>query len=148
MKLLGKMCFKIILKVTKNQSFTCSLEDTFFRKTTGGVKLTLPNSFKFKKKVIYSPTQIPHSKLYDNAIKIWFWNWILELEESSSSLQKSKKLQDNRISANLIFFVPSEIINSSVNIHNALIIMAINNLILQTPQKYLNGMSTKRFGPA
>ena len=31
----------IILKVTKNQRFTLSLEDTFFKKATGGgVKLT------------------------------------------------------------------------------------------------------------
>ena len=28
----GKMCFKIILKVTKYQGFTLSLEDTFFEK--------------------------------------------------------------------------------------------------------------------
>ena len=35
MKFSGKMCFKIILKVTKNQGFTLSLEDTFFEKTKG-----------------------------------------------------------------------------------------------------------------
>ena len=29
MKFSGKMCLKIILKVTKNQRFTLSLEDTF-----------------------------------------------------------------------------------------------------------------------
>ena len=37
----GKMCFKIVLKVTKNQGFTLCLEDTFFWKTTkppGGVR--------------------------------------------------------------------------------------------------------------
>ena len=28
----GKMCFKIMLKVTRNQGFTLSLEDTFFEK--------------------------------------------------------------------------------------------------------------------
>ena len=32
MKLPGKMCLKILLKVTKNQGFTISLEDTFFEK--------------------------------------------------------------------------------------------------------------------
>ena len=32
MKFSGKMCLKIILKVTKNQGFTLSLEDTFFEK--------------------------------------------------------------------------------------------------------------------
>ena len=44
MKFSGKMCFKIILKVTKNQGFTLSLEDTFFEKPKGGggVKLTPP----------------------------------------------------------------------------------------------------------
>ena len=35
MKFSGKMCFKIILKVTKNQGFTFSLEDTFFEKPQG-----------------------------------------------------------------------------------------------------------------
>ena len=32
MKFSGKMCFKIILKVTKNQGFTLSLKDIFFEK--------------------------------------------------------------------------------------------------------------------
>ena len=32
MKFSGKMCFKIILKVTKNQGSTLSIEDTFFEK--------------------------------------------------------------------------------------------------------------------
>ena len=36
MKFSGKMYFKIILKVTKNQSFTLSLEDSIFEKTQGG----------------------------------------------------------------------------------------------------------------
>ena len=37
------MCPKIILKVTTNQGFTLSLEETFFEKPQGGgVKLTLP----------------------------------------------------------------------------------------------------------
>ena len=36
MKFSGKMCLKIILKVTKNQGFTLSLEDTFFEKPQGG----------------------------------------------------------------------------------------------------------------
>ena len=35
MKLSGKMCFKIILKVTKNQHFILSLEDTIFEKPQG-----------------------------------------------------------------------------------------------------------------
>ena len=36
MKFSGKMCLKIVLKVTKNQGFTLSLEDTFFEKPQGG----------------------------------------------------------------------------------------------------------------
>ena len=36
MKFSEKMYFKIILKVTKNQGFTLSLEDTFFEKPLGG----------------------------------------------------------------------------------------------------------------
>ena len=35
MKFSGKMCFKIMLKVTKNQGFTLSLEDTIFEKPHG-----------------------------------------------------------------------------------------------------------------
>ena len=37
MKFSGKMCFEIILKVTKNQGFTLSLEDTFFEKPQGAL---------------------------------------------------------------------------------------------------------------
>ena len=36
MKFSGKMCLKVILKVTKNQGFTLSLEDTFFEKPQEG----------------------------------------------------------------------------------------------------------------
>ena len=35
MKFSRKMCLMIILKVTKNQGFTISLEDTFFEKPQG-----------------------------------------------------------------------------------------------------------------
>ena len=35
MEFSGKMCFKMILKVTKKQGFTISLEDTFFEKPQG-----------------------------------------------------------------------------------------------------------------
>ena len=33
------MCFKIILKVTKKQGFTLSLEDTFFEKPQGASQI-------------------------------------------------------------------------------------------------------------
>ena len=36
-------CFKIILKVTKNQGFTLSLEDTFFEKPQGGCQIDPPS---------------------------------------------------------------------------------------------------------
>ena len=36
MKFSEKICLKIILKVTKNQGFTLSVEDTFFEKSHGG----------------------------------------------------------------------------------------------------------------
>ena len=36
MKFSGKICLKIILKVTKNQGFTLSLEDTFSERPQGG----------------------------------------------------------------------------------------------------------------
>ena len=46
----GKMCFKIVLKVTKNQGLTLSLEDAIFEKAQGGqVKLTTGSRFREKK---------------------------------------------------------------------------------------------------
>ena len=36
MEFSGKMCFKIILKFTKNQGSTLSIEGTFFKKPQGG----------------------------------------------------------------------------------------------------------------
>ena len=35
MKFSGKICFKIILKITKKQGFTLSLEDTIFENPEG-----------------------------------------------------------------------------------------------------------------
>ena len=44
-KFSGKMCFKIILKVTKNQGFTFSLGDIFFEKPQGrGGEVNLTHS--------------------------------------------------------------------------------------------------------
>ena len=45
MKFSGKMCLMIILKVTKNQGFTLSLEDTVFEKPQGVLKLTPTQPF-------------------------------------------------------------------------------------------------------
>ena len=41
----GKMCFKMLLKVTKDHSFTLSLEDTFFEKPQGG-QIDTPSRFR------------------------------------------------------------------------------------------------------
>ena len=54
MKFSGKMCFKKILKVTKNQPSTLSIEDTFSKKPQvgdggGGVNLTPPRKIRFKR---------------------------------------------------------------------------------------------------
>ena len=48
MKLSEKMCLKIILKVTKDQGFTLSVEDTFFEKPQGGGggKIYPPSCFR------------------------------------------------------------------------------------------------------
>ena len=43
MKFSGKMCFNIILKVTKNQGCTLSLEDTFFEKPQRGCQFNPPH---------------------------------------------------------------------------------------------------------
>ena len=45
MKFSGKMCLKLILKVTKNQGFTLSLEETFFEKPQGGQTDPPPPAF-------------------------------------------------------------------------------------------------------
>ena len=51
MKFSGKMCLKIILKVTKSQGFTLSLEDTFFEKPQrvgGGSNWLSPPPSRFR----------------------------------------------------------------------------------------------------
>ena len=45
MKFSGKMYLEIILKATKNQGFTLSLEDTFFEKPQGG-QIDTPSNFR------------------------------------------------------------------------------------------------------
>ena len=46
MKFSGKMCFEIMLNVTKNQVFTLSLEDIFFEKPQGGQFDLLPGRLR------------------------------------------------------------------------------------------------------
>ena len=65
MKFSGKMCLKIILKVTKNQGFTLSVEDTFFKKPQGErVKLTPPAvlGLNLSKVFLSKKTNFVHSK--------------------------------------------------------------------------------------
>ena len=45
MKFSGKMWLMIMLKITKNQGFTLSLEDTVFEKPQGVLKLTPTQPF-------------------------------------------------------------------------------------------------------
>ena len=53
MKFSGNMCFKIILKVSKKQSFNLSLEVIFFEKLQGVIKLTPnPQRFRVNKKIV------------------------------------------------------------------------------------------------
>ena len=49
MKFSRKMCLKMILKVTKNQGFTLSVEDTFFEKPQGWCQIDPPSRFRVKK---------------------------------------------------------------------------------------------------
>ena len=49
MKFSGKMCLMIILKVTKNQGLTLSLEDTFIEKRQGG-QIEIPSRFTVNNK--------------------------------------------------------------------------------------------------
>ena len=50
MKFSRNMCLKIISKVTKNQGFTLSLEDTFFQKPLGeGGQIDTPSRFRVER---------------------------------------------------------------------------------------------------
>ena len=51
MKFSGKMCFKIILKVTKNQDFSLSLEDTFFEKPQARGQFDPPSPGKLELRI-------------------------------------------------------------------------------------------------
>ena len=89
MKSLGKMCFKIILKVTKNEDFTLSLEDIFFEKRQGGVKLIpplLPTSrFRVKtvlvtivansEKMKMKKSQLPNFWKFHFPLQKMGWDW-------------------------------------------------------------------------
>ena len=73
MKFSGKICFKIVLKVTKKQGFILSLEDTFFEKPQGGVKLTPSailrlKSFQLAQTLPLIPGSINNASLYAKQI--------------------------------------------------------------------------------
>ena len=50
MKISGKMCLMLILKVTKNQGSTLTLEDTIFVKPQGGSNWPPPPPSRFRVK--------------------------------------------------------------------------------------------------
>ena len=52
MKFSGKMCYKIILKVTKKQGFTLCLEDAFFGKPKPQGESNCPSPSRFRVKEI------------------------------------------------------------------------------------------------
>ena len=56
MKFSRKMYLMIILKVTKNQGFTLSLEDTFFEKPQGGGQFDPPAVLGLKIKTAKTPS--------------------------------------------------------------------------------------------
>ena len=59
MKFSGKMCLKIILKVTKNQAFTLSLEDTFFEKPQESGQIdTTPSPHPHPPPSAFPPTSV------------------------------------------------------------------------------------------
>ena len=61
MKFSGKMCFKITLKVTRNQGFTISLEDIFFEKPQRGGEGSIwpsPSRFRVNLKVSHSKIKL------------------------------------------------------------------------------------------
>ena len=63
MKFSGEMWLKIMLKISKNQGFTLSLEDTFFKKPQewgrGGGQIDTPSRFRVK-----SDSQLSNKSLY------------------------------------------------------------------------------------
>ena len=64
MKFSGKMCLKIILKATKNQGFTLSLEDTFFEKPQVGGQIDSPPPAVLELKALLSLYSFPSEILF------------------------------------------------------------------------------------
>ena len=58
MKFSGKLCFKIILKVTKNQGFTLSVEGKIFEKPQGGSIGPIPPPRHFRVKYLILVTTL------------------------------------------------------------------------------------------
>ena len=56
MKFSGKMYFEIMLKVTKYQGFTLSLQDIFFEKPQGGININI--------KYLKTGITVPSDSLY------------------------------------------------------------------------------------
>ena len=90
-----KMCLMITLKVTKNQGFTLSLEDSFFEKLQGGEGQFDPLQFFFcdiywKKKSILVFSCSTSMALYtyqfwnDNDVLNFQWSWSFMVGWASS----------------------------------------------------------------
>ena len=62
----GEMCFKIILKVTKKQGFTLSLEDTFFGKPQERGQIDPASRFRVKSSFIF-PVSTYYTSFIQNA---------------------------------------------------------------------------------
>ena len=78
MKFSGKMCFKIILKVTKNQGSTHSIDDTFFKKYRRG-QFDRPRHIrvkyvrKFSEKLIFLTLWYAHVRTHIGGKKCYFF---------------------------------------------------------------------------
>ena len=103
MKFSGKMCLKIMLKVTKNQGFTLSVENCFCEKPQGGVKLT-PSHFRVKDRALRVIRNLfQHEKEQENYYKpkrvnnFWSNNYIEYKSKGDRNKTLSVKKHLNKI---------------------------------------------------
>ena len=92
----GKLCFKIILKITKSQGSTLSIENTFFKKPQGRINLTpSPPSLR--------QIRVNQERSSSDSLKIYFcflhfqW-WFKFLEREFIWLKKVSFIKKIRIS--------------------------------------------------
>ena len=93
MKFSGKMCFEIILKVTKNQGFTLSLEDTFFKKPQGGSRVKADSgTIDIDVMLTNRPRHFYKTRILENGFSDHH-NMILSFFRTHFERLKSKKLE-------------------------------------------------------